>query len=166
MTVITPRYVRKPPFFDGLPAEPGPLADIEDARVLALLGDSVTTDHISPAGVIRPGSPAGRYLTGHGIQPRDFNSYGSRRLSGGLPELAAPLRRTATSAAQAGPAPQSGKAPMRASAISGPVAFGSVLVSSIRSTSLTLRKQSHSDGPTSLGPASGSPSSSSARSTR
>jgi aconitate hydratase len=72
-------YVRRPPFFDGLAREPGPLADVEDARVLALLGDSVTTDHISPAGAIRPDSPAGRYLTGHGVQPRDFNSYGSRR---------------------------------------------------------------------------------------
>jgi len=72
-------YVRKPPFFDGLAAEPGPLTGIEGARVLALLGDSVTTDHISPAGAIRPDSPAGRYLTGHGVQPRDFNSYGSRR---------------------------------------------------------------------------------------
>ena len=72
-------YVRRPPFFDSLAAEPGPLEDIGGARVLALLGDSVTTDHISPAGAIRPDSPAGRYLTGHGIQPRDFNSYGSRR---------------------------------------------------------------------------------------
>ena len=72
-------YVRRPPFFDELPAQPGPLADVEGARVLAVLGDSVTTDHISPAGAIRPDSPAGRYLTGHGVQPRDFNSYGSRR---------------------------------------------------------------------------------------
>jgi aconitate hydratase len=72
-------YVRKPPFFDGLVSEPPPLAGIEGARVLALLGDSVTTDHISPAGAIGPDSPAGRYLTGHGVQPRDFNSYGSRR---------------------------------------------------------------------------------------
>ena len=72
-------YVRKPPFFDGLAPQPGPLAGIEGARVLALLGDSITTDHISPAGAIRPDSPAGRYLTGHGVQPRDFNSYGSRR---------------------------------------------------------------------------------------
>jgi aconitate hydratase len=72
-------YVRRPPFFDGLPAEPGPLTDIEGARVLALLGDSVTTDHISPAGAIGHGSPAGRYLLDHGVQPRDFNSYGSRR---------------------------------------------------------------------------------------
>jgi aconitate hydratase len=72
-------YVRRPPFFDGLAPEPGPLKGIDGARVLALLGDSVTTDHISPAGAIRLDSPAGRYLTGHGIQPRDFNSYGSRR---------------------------------------------------------------------------------------
>ncbi len=72
-------YVRRPPFFDGLTAEPGPLADIENARVLALLGDSVTTDHISPAGAIKADSPAGRYLREHGVDPRDFNSYGSRR---------------------------------------------------------------------------------------
>ena len=72
-------YVRRPPFFDGLAPQPGPLVGIEGARVLAVLGDSITTDHISPAGAIRPDSPAGRYLTGHGIQPRDFNSYGSRR---------------------------------------------------------------------------------------
>ena len=72
-------YVRRPPFFDGLAPEPTPLRGIDGARVLALLGDSVTTDHISPAGAIRPDSPAGRYLTGHGIERRDFNSYGSRR---------------------------------------------------------------------------------------
>ncbi|HET9966977.1 MAG TPA: aconitase family protein, partial [Streptosporangiaceae bacterium] len=72
-------YVRRPPFFDGLTPEPGPLKGIDSARVLALLGDSVTTDHISPAGAIKPASPAGRYLTGHGVQPSDFNSYGSRR---------------------------------------------------------------------------------------
>ncbi|MGH3190152.1 MAG: aconitate hydratase [Streptosporangiaceae bacterium] len=72
-------YVRRPPFFDGLPPEPTPLAGIEGARLLALLGDSVTTDHISPAGAIRADSPAGRYLIAHGVQPRDFNSYGSRR---------------------------------------------------------------------------------------
>ena len=72
-------YVRRPPYFDGLPAQPGPLAGIEGARVLTLLGDSVTTDHISPAGAIKADSPAGRYLRGHGVQPRDFNSYGSRR---------------------------------------------------------------------------------------
>jgi aconitate hydratase len=75
----TSTYVRRPPFFDGLAPQPPPPAGIEGARVLALLGDSVTTDHISPAGAIKPDSPAGRYLTGHGIQPRDFNSYGSRR---------------------------------------------------------------------------------------
>jgi aconitate hydratase A / 2-methylisocitrate dehydratase len=72
-------YVRRPPFFDGLAPEPGPLAGIEDARVLALLGDSVTTDHISPAGAIKADSPAGGYLIEHGVQPGDFNSYGSRR---------------------------------------------------------------------------------------
>jgi aconitate hydratase len=72
-------YVRRPPYFDEMDPEPGPLRDIDRARVLALLGDSVTTDHISPAGTIRADSPAGRYLTGHGVQPGDFNSYGSRR---------------------------------------------------------------------------------------
>ena len=72
-------YIRRPPFFDGLAPQPAPLAGIEGARALAVLGDSITTDHISPAGEIRPDSPAGRYLTGHGIQPQDFNSYGSRR---------------------------------------------------------------------------------------
>ena len=72
-------YVRRPPFFEGLPSEPEPLADIEGARVLAILGDSVTTDHISPAGSIKRDGPAGRYLVEHGIEPRDFNSYGSRR---------------------------------------------------------------------------------------
>ena len=72
-------YVRRPPYFDGMGREPAPLRDIEGARVLALLGDSVTTDHISPAGAIKADSPAGRYLTWHGVQPADFNSYGSRR---------------------------------------------------------------------------------------
>jgi aconitate hydratase len=72
-------YVRKPPFFDDLPTEPEALTDIEDARVLAILGDSVTTDHISPAGSIKRDSPAGAYLIEHGVEPRDFNSYGSRR---------------------------------------------------------------------------------------
>jgi len=72
-------YVRRPPYFEEMDREPGPLRDIDRARVLALLGDSVTTDHISPAGTIRADSPAGRYLTGHGVQPGDFNSYGSRR---------------------------------------------------------------------------------------
>ena len=72
-------YVRRPPFFDQLSPEPEPLTDIRGARVLALLGDSVTTDHISPAGSIRRDSPAGRYLLEHGVEPKDFNSYGSRR---------------------------------------------------------------------------------------
>jgi aconitate hydratase A / 2-methylisocitrate dehydratase len=72
-------YVRRPPFFEELPHEPAPLTDIEDARVLAVLGDSVTTDHISPAGSIKRDSPAGAYLIEHGVQPKDFNSYGSRR---------------------------------------------------------------------------------------
>jgi aconitate hydratase len=72
-------YIRNPPFFDGLTLEPTPPRDILDARVLALLGDSVTTDHISPAGSIPADSPAGRYLIAHGVQPRDFNSYGARR---------------------------------------------------------------------------------------
>ncbi len=72
-------YVRKPPYFDGMPAEPVPVSDIEGARVLAVLGDSVTTDHISPAGSIKADSPAGTYLQEHGVDRRDFNSYGSRR---------------------------------------------------------------------------------------
>jgi aconitate hydratase len=72
-------YVQRPPFFDGLPADPPPLSDLRSARVLAVLGDSVTTDHISPAGSIKVDSPAGRYLIEHGVQPADFNSYGSRR---------------------------------------------------------------------------------------
>jgi aconitate hydratase len=72
-------YVRRPPFFDGLEREPAPITDIEDARVLAVLGDSVTTDHISPAGSIKRDGPAGRYLIALGVQPKDFNSYGSRR---------------------------------------------------------------------------------------
>ena len=72
-------YVRQPPYFDGMTGEPPALADITGARVLAKLGDSVTTDHISPAGSIRFDSPAGKYLTEHGIERKDFNSYGSRR---------------------------------------------------------------------------------------
>jgi len=72
-------YVRKPPYFDGMPTVPEPVRDVHGARVLALLGDSVTTDHISPAGSIKADSPAGRYLTEHGVALRDFNSYGSRR---------------------------------------------------------------------------------------
>ncbi|MFR9673230.1 aconitate hydratase AcnA [Streptomyces sp. TR06-5] len=72
-------YVRKPPYFEGMGPEPEPVQDITGARVLAKLGDSVTTDHISPAGAIKADSPAGTYLTEHGVQRRDFNSYGSRR---------------------------------------------------------------------------------------
>ncbi|MBV0932592.1 aconitate hydratase AcnA [Marinobacterium weihaiense] len=72
-------YIRRPPFFDGMQAKPDAPADIEQARILALLGDSVTTDHISPAGAIKADSPAGRYLQAQGIEPSDFNSYGSRR---------------------------------------------------------------------------------------
>uniref|UniRef100_UPI00061B26E8 aconitate hydratase n=1 Tax=Mycobacterium sp. UM_Kg27 TaxID=1545693 RepID=UPI00061B26E8 len=72
-------YVRQPPYFDGMTRDPAPLTDITGARVLAKLGDSVTTDHISPAGSIRYDSPAGKYLSEHGIERKDFNSYGSRR---------------------------------------------------------------------------------------
>jgi aconitate hydratase len=72
-------YVRQPPFFADLPRDPVAVGDVEGARVLAVLGDSVTTDHISPAGAIKRDSPAGRYLVEHGVEPRDFNSYGSRR---------------------------------------------------------------------------------------
>ncbi|HVC48294.1 MAG TPA: aconitate hydratase AcnA [Terracidiphilus sp.] len=72
-------YIRKAPYFDGMTKTPPPVEDIVGARVLAVLGDSVTTDHISPAGSIKADGPAGKYLTGHGIKPADFNSYGSRR---------------------------------------------------------------------------------------
>ncbi|WP_053708565.1 aconitate hydratase [Streptomyces sp. NRRL B-3648] len=72
-------YVRKPPYFEGMGMEPAPVEDIAGARVLAKLGDSVTTDHISPAGAIKADTPAGKYLTEHGVERRDFNSYGSRR---------------------------------------------------------------------------------------
>jgi len=72
-------YVRKPPYFEGMAAAPAPVTDVAGARVLALLGDSVTTDHISPAGSIKADSPAGRYLAEHGVERKDFNSYGSRR---------------------------------------------------------------------------------------
>jgi len=72
-------YVKLPPYFDGMPPEPPEISDIRGARVLAVLGDSVTTDHISPAGSIQAASPAGRYLIEHGVAPKDFNSYGARR---------------------------------------------------------------------------------------
>jgi aconitate hydratase len=72
-------YVRNPPYFEGMKQEVTPPGDIREARILALLGDSITTDHISPAGSIKKDSPAGHYLMGHGVEPLDFNSYGSRR---------------------------------------------------------------------------------------
>ncbi len=72
-------YIRKPPFLENLTREPAPLADIAGARVLAVLGDSITTDHISPAGSIKADSPAGKYLIAHGVEPKEFNSYGARR---------------------------------------------------------------------------------------
>jgi aconitate hydratase len=72
-------YVRKPPYFEGMSPDPEPVVDISGARVLAKLGDSVTTDHISPAGAIKPGTPAAEYLGEHGVEKKDFNSYGSRR---------------------------------------------------------------------------------------
>jgi aconitate hydratase len=72
-------YVRKPPYFEGMPADPQPVSDITGARVLALLGDSVTTDHISPASSIKPGTPAAQYLDEHGVERKDYNSFGSRR---------------------------------------------------------------------------------------
>jgi aconitate hydratase len=72
-------YVRRPPYFEGMPKTPRPVSDIQNARVLAKLGDSVTTDHISPAGSIKADSPAGKYLLSHGVDKADFNSYGSRR---------------------------------------------------------------------------------------
>jgi aconitate hydratase len=72
-------YVRPPPYFDGMPREPEPLEDVGGARCLVMVGDSVTTDHISPAGAIKPDAPAGQYLVEHGVERKDFNSYGSRR---------------------------------------------------------------------------------------
>ena len=72
-------YIQEPPFFEGLKMEPGKAADIKGARALAIFGDSVTTDHISPAGSIKANSPAGKYLIEHGVKVEDFNSYGSRR---------------------------------------------------------------------------------------
>ena len=72
-------YIKMPPYFENMPKEPAPLADIHGARVLAILGDSVTTDHISPAGSIAVDSPAGKYLIAHGVKPHEFNSYGARR---------------------------------------------------------------------------------------
>ncbi len=75
----TSTYIRRAPYFDGMPAEPAPISDVRGARVLCLLGDSITTDHISPAGSIRKTSPAGQYLVSRGVMPVDFNSYGARR---------------------------------------------------------------------------------------
>jgi aconitate hydratase len=72
-------YIQRAPYFDEMAVKPSPVSDIKNARVLAILGDSVTTDHISPAGSIKKDSPAGRYLQEHGVKPADFNSYGSRR---------------------------------------------------------------------------------------
>ncbi|ADV83573.1 aconitate hydratase AcnA [Terriglobus saanensis] len=72
-------YIRKAPYFEGMPSQPAPVQDLQGARILASLGDSITTDHISPAGSIKPNGPAGKYLTDHGVKPADFNSYGSRR---------------------------------------------------------------------------------------
>jgi aconitate hydratase len=72
-------YVQSPPYFEGISRQPAEIEDIQGARILALLGDSITTDHISPAGSIKPDSPAGRYLQARGVKPADFNSYGSRR---------------------------------------------------------------------------------------
>ena len=72
-------YVRRPPYFDGMSPDIGSVDDVHGARCLVSLGDSVTTDHISPAGSIKPDSPAGKYLVGHGVERADFNSYGSRR---------------------------------------------------------------------------------------
>jgi aconitate hydratase len=72
-------YVRQPPYFEGMSREPGAVEDIAGARCLVMVGDSVTTDHISPAGAIKPDSPAGKYLVEHGVERKDFNSYGSRR---------------------------------------------------------------------------------------
>jgi len=72
-------YIKNPPYFEGMPVKPGAISDLRGLRVLAVLGDSITTDHISPAGSIPADSPAGKYLIAHGVQPKDFNSYGARR---------------------------------------------------------------------------------------
>jgi aconitate hydratase len=72
-------YIQIPPYFEGMGAEPAPISDVHGARVLVFLGDSVTTDHISPAGSIPKGSPTAKFLTEHGVEPRDFNQYGARR---------------------------------------------------------------------------------------
>src|SRR5262249_10803081 len=72
-------YIKHPPYFEGITKTPAGLEDIKKARVLAVLGDSVTTDHISPAGSIKKDGPAGKYLVAHGVDPKDFNSYGARR---------------------------------------------------------------------------------------
>jgi aconitate hydratase len=72
-------YIKNPPYFEGMPKQPGQISDMSGLRVLAVLGDSITTDHISPAGSIQPDGPAGKYLVAHGVQPKDFNSYGARR---------------------------------------------------------------------------------------
>src|SRR5207247_10945964 len=72
-------YVKHPPYFEGMPREPRAVVDVRGARALAVLGDSVTTDHISPAGSIKKDGPAGKYLIAHGVDPKDFNSYGARR---------------------------------------------------------------------------------------
>jgi aconitate hydratase len=72
-------YIKNPPYFENLPLKPGPIQDLHGLRTLAVLGDSITTDHISPAGSIGADTPAGKYLIAHGVQPKDFNSYGARR---------------------------------------------------------------------------------------
>jgi aconitate hydratase len=72
-------YIKNPPYFEGMPVKPSAISDLRGLRALAVLGDSITTDHISPAGSIQPDSPAGKYLIAHGVQPKDFNSYGARR---------------------------------------------------------------------------------------
>ena len=72
-------YIKHPPYFEGMAQKPSPPGDLKGARVLAVLGDSVTTDHISPAGNIKKDGPAGKYLVAHGVDPKDFNSYGARR---------------------------------------------------------------------------------------
>jgi len=72
-------YIKNPPYFDGMKVKPGEISDLRGLRALAVLGDSITTDHISPAGAIQPDGPAGKYLIAHGVQPKDFNSYGARR---------------------------------------------------------------------------------------
>ena len=101
-------YIRKAPYFDGMPATPAPVAEIKAARVLAVLGDSVTTDHISPAGSIKLNGPAGKYLTEHGVKPADFNSATASRRGNHEVMGAWNVRQRASAQQARAPAPEGG----------------------------------------------------------